>query len=195
MSLLEQYRYYLKIERAMSQHTTSSYVHDIEAFFLYLKEQKGISAEAQLAQLSREEVLDYLKHRSELTKRSQARLLSALRSFFTWAVTEEFLKGNPCDGVEMPKLGKYIPQVLSLEEVEALIASVDVSTWMGLRDRALLEVLYGCGLRVSEAVSLRLSDVFAKDFFIRVVGKGDKQRLVPIGEMALEALEQYLKQR
>ena len=179
----------------MSQHTTSSYVHDIEAFFLYLKEQKGISAEAQLAQLSREEVLDYLKHRSELTKRSQARLLSALRSFFTWAVTEEFLKGNPCDGVEMPKLGKYIPQVLSLEEVEALIASVDVSTWMGLRDRALLEVLYGCGLRVSEAVSLRLSDVFAKDFFIRVVGKGDKQRLVPIGEMALEALEQYLKQR
>lgn len=179
----------------MSENTTSSYLRDITAFFSFLVDEKGRDFLSDLSQIGQKEVLAYLKHRAELKKRSQARLLSALRSFFAWAIAEDLAKDNPCDGVDMPKLGKHIPQVLSLEEVEAMIESVDTTTWMGKRDRALLEVLYGCGLRVSEAATLRVSDIFVQDAFVRIIGKGDKQRLVPIGEMALEAVLDYLQAR
>ena len=101
------------------------------------------------------------------------------------------MKENPCDGVDPPKIGRYLPEVLSVQEVDDIIASVDTSTPAGLRDRAILEVLYGCGLRVSEAAGLRLSDIFAKEGFLRIVGKGDKERIIPLGEMAAEALETW----
>ena len=191
MGLTDQYAYYLKIERAMSPNTTSSYLRDVKAFLAWLEE-KG---ETDLSRVGSDEILQYFKDRKELSKRSQARLLSALRSFFSWAVQEDFTKVNPCDGVDMPKLGRYIPSVLSVEEVDALMESTDLSTLTGLRDRALLEVLYGCGLRVSEAAALKRSDVFEKEAFVRVIGKGNKQRLVPIGVPALEAIDAYLAVR
>lgn len=191
MALTEQYAYYLKIERALSKHTAASYLHDVNAFLAWAQESSGCGP----LDVGPDEIQAYFKEREDLSKRSQARLLSALRSFYAWAVQEEWVSVNPCDGVDMPKLGRYIPSVLSVDEVDALMESADVSTLTGLRDRALLEVLYGCGLRVSEAASLRLSDVFAQEGFVRVVGKGDKQRLVPIGEPALEALEAYLAVR
>ena len=192
MGLTDQYAYYLKIERAMSAHTTSSYLHDIQAFLTWYQETVGGEG---LSSVNSEDIQNYFKERNDLSKRSQARLLSALRSFFTWAVQEELVSANPCDGVDMPKLGRYIPSVLSVEEVDALIDSTDTSTLTGLRDRALLEVLYGCGLRVSEAAALKRSDVFEKEAFVRVIGKGNKQRLVPIGEPALEAIDAYLALR
>ena len=191
MGLTDQYAYYLKIERAMSPNTTSSYLRDVKAFLAWLEE-KG---ETDLSRVGSDEILQYFKDRKELSKRSQARLLSALRSFFSWAVQEDFTKVNPCDGVDMPKLGRYIPSVLSVEEVDALMESTDLSTLTGLRDRALLELLYGCGLRVSEAAALKRSDVFEKEAFVRVIGKGNKQRLVPIGVPALEAIDAYLAVR
>lgn len=191
MGLTDQYAYYLKIERAMSPNTTSSYLRDVKAFLAWLEE----TGETDLSRVGSDEILQYFKDRKELSKRSQARLLSALRSFFSWAVQEDFTKVNPCDGVDMPKLGRYIPSVLSVEEVDALIDSTDGSTLTGLRDRALLEVMYGCGLRVSEAAALKCSDVFEKEAFVRVIGKGNKQRLVPIGVPALEAIDAYLAVR
>ena len=108
---------------------------------------------------------------------------------------EGVIAENPCDNVDPPKLGRYLPQVLSVEETEALISAVDLSVWQGLRDRAILEVLYGCGLRVSEAVELKISHLFLDEGYIKVTGKGNKERLVPIGEMAADAVNAYLERR
>jgi integrase/recombinase XerD len=141
------------------------------------------------------DVEEYIQSRKVLSERSQARVLSSLRSFFDWLVIEGVLKENPCDRVDGPKIGRYLPGVLSEDEVTAIMDSVDLSGWQGLRDRAILEVLYGCGLRVSEAVGLRVSCLYLKEGFIRVVGKGNKERLVPIGDMGVAALREYLEAR
>ena len=130
-----------------------------------------------------------------LSKRSQARLLSSLRSFFDWLILEGERPDNPCDRVEAPKLGRYLPEVLSVEEVEKILNSVTGNDWRALRDRAILEILYGCGLRVSEACGLLISHVYLQQGFVRVVGKGNKERLVPLGEMAADAFRAYLEAR
>lgn len=182
--LFKDYAYYLKIERGLSPNTVAGYLSDISLFF----EESGLEP----ASVAPADIVDYLSERSDtLSKRSQARLLSAFRSFFDWMILEGAMKENPCDGVDPPKIGRYLPEVLSVQEVDDIIASVDTSTPAGLRDRAILEVLYGCGLRVSEAAGLRMSDVFAKEGFLRIVGKGDKERIIPLGEMAAEALEAW----
>ncbi|MBQ1618696.1 MAG: tyrosine recombinase XerD [Bacteroidales bacterium] len=182
--LFKDYAYYLKIERGLSPNTVAGYLSDISLFF----EESGLDP----ASVAPADIVDYLSERSDtLSKRSQARLLSAFRSFFDWMILEGAMKENPCDGVDPPKIGRYLPEVLSVQEVDDIIASVDTSTPAGLRDRAILEVLYGCGLRVSEAAGLRLSDIFAKEGFLRIVGKGDKERIIPLGEMAAEALETW----
>ena len=182
--LFKDYAYYLKIERGLSPNTVAGYLSDISLFF----EESGLDPDS----VAPADIVDYLSERSDtLSKRSQARLLSAFRSFFDWMILEGAMKENPCDGVDPPKIGRYLPEVLSVQEVDDIIASVDTSTPAGLRDRAILEVLYGCGLRVSEAAGLRLSDIFAKEGFLRIVGKGDKERIIPLGEMAAEALETW----
>ena len=187
--LLRDYRFYLKLERGMSPNTVASYASDVAAFL-------GTMPDADLARIDREDVLAYLAdvQASGLSKRSQARLVSALRSFFKWTVLEGERKENPCDGIETPKLGRYLPAVLSVEEVTAILASVDTRNAAGLRDRAILEMLYGCGLRVSEAVRLRISDIFFEEGFVRIIGKGDKQRIVPLGDVAAEAVLTYLRE-
>ena len=185
--MLKDYNYYLRIERAMSQNTVASYCSDAEKFL------KHYGGDIHFA--STEDIISYLNTLHGLSERTQARVLSSLRSFFDWLTLEGMIKENPCDRVEGPKIGKYIPDVLSEEEVDRIISSVDTQGWLGLRDRAILEVLYGCGLRVSEASDLKVSDIFLKEGFVRVVGKGDKERLVPIGDMALEAVKAYLEAR
>ena len=186
MDFLEQYRYYLKVERGMSPNTVASYCRDVKDFFMVT----GLDSSA----VSSGDIVDYLAER-DMSKRSQARLLSALRSFFAWLILEKERDDNPCDGVDFPKLGRYIPEVLSQEEVTAILESVVPEGWQRCRDRAILEVLYGCGLRVSEAVGLKVSDVFFDEGFVRVIGKGDKQRLVPLGDVASEAVKRYLDLR
>lgn len=139
----------------------------------------------------------YLEKRVKegLSKRSQARAISSLRSFFKFLEMEGESQGDPTERIDSPKTGRHIPVVLSVQEIELIINSVDLSLPEGHRNRAILEVLYSCGLRVSELVSLRISDVFLEESFIRVTGKGDKQRLVPIGEPAADSVKFYLSGR
>ena len=185
--LIKDYRNYLKIERAMSRNTVASYCSDVEKFLADLP--------CGPLDVTSAEVEGHLQTRADVSKRTQARLLSSLRSFFGWMVLEGMIADNPCDRVDQPKLGVYLPDVLSVDEVSDLIDAVAFSTWRDYRDRAILEVLYGCGLRVSEAVGLKISCLFLKEGFVRVIGKGDKERLVPIGEMAADAVKAYLQRR
>ena len=192
MDILKDYNNYLRLERAMSQNTVASYCSDVVKFLSFFDTtERKVPAE----RLTAEDIKEYLASCPGRSSRSQARLLSALRSFFNWMVLEGTIKDNPCDRVDMPKLGRYLPDVLSEEEVFRIIDSVDVTTWQGCRDKAILEVLYGCGLRVSEAVGLKVTSLFLDEGFVRVIGKGDKERLVPIGEAASDALTAYLEAR
>ena len=185
--ILSDYSYYLRIERALSLNTVEAYTSDMESFFSQVT--------VEPAHVSTQDIIDYLSVNDRLSKRSQSRLLSSFRSFFDWLVMEGDRKDNPCDPIDSPKLGRYLPEVLSVEEVTSIIDSVDISKWNGKRDRAVLEILYGCGLRVSEAVGLKISNVYLEEGFVRVVGKGDKERIVPMGEMASEAVKEYLAAR
>ena len=185
--ILSDYENYLLIERAMSRNTVTSYCSDVMKFLEWGK--------TSPENFSSEDISEYLETKSKLSERTQARLLSALRNFYDWLCLEGLVMENPCDRVEMPKIGRYLPSVLSVAEVEAIINSVHPVDWLGIRDRAILEILYGCGLRVSEAVGLKISGLYPKEGFIRVLGKGNKERLIPYCGMALEAVEAYLKVR
>lgn len=180
------YDYFLRMERAMSPNTAAAYCSDLEIFF----KNAGKEAEA----VSQDDIIDYFRG-IKVSERSQSRILSAFRSFFSWMQLEGIREDNPAENVDAPKIGRYIPVVLSVEEVEAILASVELDSPFGIRDRAILEVLYGCGLRVSEASGLRIQDLYLDEGFITVIGKGDKQRLVPIGERAVDAVNNYLNVR
>ena len=186
-NILNDYRTYLKIERSMSRNTVASYCSDVGKLL------EACPCAPEL--IDTDDILEYFKSRPGLSKRSQARVLSSFRSFFDWLVIEGLLKDNPCDRIDSPKLGRYLPDVLSVEEVSLIIDKVDTSSWQGKRDKALLEILYGCGLRVSEAVGLKISGLYFEDGFVRIIGKGNKERIVPLGEMAAEALRDYLEVR
>ena len=186
-NILNDYRTYLKIERSMSRNTVASYCSDVGKLL------EACPCAPEL--IDTDDILEYFKSRPGLSKRSQARVLSSFRSFFDWLVIEGLLKDNPCDRIDSPKLGRYLPDVLSVEEVSLIIDKVDTSSWQGLRDKAILEILYGCGLRVSEAVGLKISGLYFEDGFVRIIGKGNKERIVPLGEMAAEALRDYLEVR
>ena len=181
------FEYYLKIECAMSPNTVASYISDLTAFFSAVgKDPKDVVPE---------DIISYFAETTALSKRSQARVLSSLHSFYKWMIMEGEMTDNPSDAIEAPKLGKYLPVVLSVEEVDRLIAAVDLDSAFGKRDRAMLETLYGLGLRVSELVSLRISNIWTEQGFVSVIGKGDKQRLVPLGGMARDAIRDYLEVR
>lgn len=185
--MFRRYEYYLKIECAMSPNTVASYISDLTAFFSAVgKEPKDVVPE---------DIISYFAETTALSKRSQARVLSSLHSFYKWMIMEGEMTDNPSDAIEAPKLGKYLPAVLSVEEVDRLIAAVDLDSAFGKRDRAMLETLYGLGLRVSELVSLRISSIWTEQGFVSVIGKGDKQRLVPLGGMARDAIRDYLEVR
>ena len=188
--ILQDYRYYLRMERRLSPNTVAAYGRDVAELLAALDlEPRAVRSD---------DIARYLADRGkELSKRSQARLLSSLRSFFDWLILEGERKDNPCDRIDAPKLGRYLPAVLSVEEVSAILDSVDTARggWTAFRDRAILEILYGCGLRVSEACGLLISQVYLAEGFVRVVGKGDKERLVPLGAVAAEAFSQYLDAR
>lgn len=185
-NLLTDYEFYLRIERAMSRNTVSSYCSDVEKFMSF------VGGEVRTA--GPREIETFIGN-DKISKRSQARRLSALKSFFKWLMMEGMIEENPCDMTDAPKLGTYLPDVLSVEEVEAVMEAIDTSTHLGMRDRAIIETLYGCGLRVSEAVGLRISNLYLDEGFIKVQGKGSKERLVPIGDMAADAIMAYLEVR
>ena len=186
IDILSGYNYYLKVERGLSPNTVKAYTADIEGFYEFLRH-RGVT----LRDASSSDISDYIISVSDyLSKRSQARLLSSLNSFFDYLVSEGERKDNPSSAVDSPKLGKYLPVVLSVEEVRAILKAAPNE-----RDRAILEVLYGCGLRVSEVCSLKISEVYLKDMFVKVMGKGSKERLVPMAPSTASAIMDYLSVR
>lgn len=193
-TILKDFCSYLRIERSLSPNTIEAYKSDLLKFIKYVSEVYGALSPNSVMP---EHVESFLKSEYDLgiSKRSQARRISSVKAFYKYIEIENDSDNNPCSKLDTPKMSRYLPVVLSVEEVFAILDSVDCSTPEGIRNRAILEMLYSCGLRVSELVNLRLSDLFFKDSFIRVIGKGDKQRIVPIGDIAIETVNKYIPVR
>ena len=186
-TLLE-FRDHLKLERSMSPNTVTGYASDVRKYFDGLRGDGIAPADAGPDDIAR--FLEALVQ-AGVTKRSQARAISSVKALYRFLDAEGRLSENPCDRISVPKINPYMPTVLSVEEVLSILDAVDLSQPQGHRNRAILEVLYSCGLRVSELVNLKISDLFLDEQFIRVFGKGSKQRLVPIGEPAIRAITLY----
>ena len=187
-SILKKYKSYITLEQGLSNNTREAYLHDVEKLFTYFEDEK----------------IDFLKVELEhfhsfaaalmdvgIGERSIARILSGVRSFYKFLVLDGYLEQDPTELLESPKIGKHLPEVLSVEEIDAIEGVIDVSTPEGQRDRAAIEMLYSCGLRVSELCNLLLSDLYLDEGFLRVTGKGNKQRLVPISERAIRELKSW----
>lgn len=187
-SILKKYKSYITLEQGLSNNTREAYLHDVEKLFAYFEDEK----------------IDFLKVELEhfhsfaaalmdvgIGERSIARILSGVRSFYKFLVLDGYLEQDPTELLESPKIGKHLPEVLSVEEIDAIEGVIDVSTPEGQRDRAAIEMLYSCGLRVSELCNLLLSDLYLDEGFLRVTGKGNKQRLVPISERAIRELKSW----
>ncbi len=190
-TLLE-FRDHLKLERSMSPNTVSGYASDVRKYFDGLRGDGIAPADAGPDDIAR--FLEALVQ-AGVTKRSQARAISSVKALYRFLDAEGRLSENPCDKISVPKINPYMPTVLSVDEVLSILDAVDLSQPQGHRNRAILEVLYSCGLRVSELVNLKISDLFLDEQFIRVFGKGSKQRLVPIGEPAIRAIALYREVR
>lgn len=187
---ISDFRSYLKLERSLSVNTISGYISDTSDLFVYLAKQKTESPEKAKI----EDLTGFLStlQESGISKRSQARKISSMKSLYKFLENEGRINKNPCDLLDAPKINSYLPTVLSFEEIMTIINSVDLTKNEGQRNKTIIEVLYSCGLRVSELVNLRISDLFLPESFIRVTGKGSKQRLVPIGEPAIKAIALYM---
>ncbi|MFI1743161.1 site-specific tyrosine recombinase XerD [Thalassobellus sediminis] len=175
---LKDYQLYLKIERGLSKNSIDNYTLDVQKLISYLETNNmSISPISITPEIIQQFIYDVAKN---VNARSQSRLISGLRSFFSYLVFEDYRPSNPLELIESPKIGRKLPDTLSEEEIDSLINAIDLSKPEGERNRAMLETLYGCGLRVSELINLKLSDLFFDEGFIKVTGKGDKQRFVPI---------------
>ena len=190
--ILARYKQYLRLEKSLSTNTVEAYLTDLDKLFSFLDD-KGIhKLEAKLEDL---EQFSASLHDIGICPRSQARILSGIRSFYHFLILEDELGTNPCELLESPQIGFHLPEVLTLEEIDNLIGSIDLSTPEGQRNRAILETLYSCGLRVSELCNLKLSNLYLEEGFIKVEGKGNKQRLVPISPRAIRELQLYFIDR
>jgi len=184
------FKAYLQLERSLSEHSIEAYLNDVEKLtvFLLAKELKKTPAEVELGDLQQ-----FLRWIAELgmTPASQSRIISGLRTFYRYCLLEDIVSADPTTLLEAPRLKRALPDVLSFEEIEKIISQIDLSTPEGTRNKAILETLYSCGLRVSEIVNLKLSQLFLDVGFIRVIGKGSKERLVPIGSSAVHYIGIY----
>lgn len=179
-SYIKEYQNYLKLERGLSKNTIENYTFDIEKLVAFLEVHSITQTPISITE---ETLQQFIYHIASLVNaRSQARVISGLKSFFTYILFEDYRKDNPLELIEVPKTGRKLPDTLSTTEIDLLIAAIDLSTPEGERNRAMLELLYSCGLRVSELTNLKISDLFFEEGFIKVTGKGDKQRFVPIGK-------------
>jgi integrase/recombinase XerD len=189
INYIKSYQSYLRIERGLSKNTIDNYTFDLERLCLFLDE-NAISISP--IKISEETIQQFIYSVSkEVNPRSQARIISGLKSFFSYLIFEDYRSDNPMELIETPKTGRKLPDTLSVEEIDALISAIDLSSNEGERNRAILETLYGCGLRVSELVSLKISDLFFDEGFIKITGKGNKQRFVPIGNLTQKYIHIY----
>jgi len=188
-SALKDYKHYLKIERGLAANSIDNYSLDIEKLMLFL-EASDVTVSPE--KISKEVVQKFIYEVAKsVNPRSQARIISGLKSFFNYMVFEDYRSDNPMDLIDSPKIGRKLPDTLSEDEINELIGSIDLSKPEGERNRAMLETLYGCGLRVSELTGLRLSDLYFDEDFIKVTGKGDKQRFVPISTINKKYINIY----
>lgn len=184
--MLTKYRRYLKLERNFTENTIEAYMRDVERYVMYLR-QSGISSPVE-AELKDVEAFSASLRDVGIGPRSQCRILSGVRSFHKFLLLDEYTDKDPTELLESPRLGDHLPEVLSVEEIDALEAAIDLSKWEGQRNKAIIEVLFSCGLRVSELVNLELSNLYLEEGFVRVMGKGRKERLVPISREAIKQL-------
>ncbi len=181
---------YLFIERGLAENSVKNYGLDIAKLINHLEANK---ISVLPTKISRETLQHFIYEIAKLVNaRSQARIISGLKSFFNFLIFEGYREDNPMELIESPKTGRKLPHTLSLQEIDALIASVDLTTNEGERNRSIIETLYGCGLRVSELVDLKISDLYFKEGFIKVTGKGNKERFVPIGEVTQQFINDYI---
>ena len=188
-SYIKEYQNYLRLERGLSKNTIENYTFDIDKLVLFLTTHK---IDATPLTIQEEEIQAFIYQiASQLNARSQTRIISGLKSFFNYLVFEDYRSNTPMELIEVPKVGRKLPDTLSTEEIDFLIGAIDLSTPEGERNKAMLETLYSCGLRVSELISLKISDLFFEEGFIKVTGKGNKQRFVPISSSTQKYIETY----
>ena len=192
VDIIKKYNQYLKLEKGLSLNTLEAYNADITKLLAFLE---GESIE--LLNTTPEDLEQFIAglHDIGITARSQARIMSGVKSLFGFLMLEKIIEKDPSELIDSPRIGFKIPEVLSIQEIDSIIAAVDLSKKEGQRNRALLETLYSCGLRVSELITLKLSDLYLDDEFIRVEGKGQKQRLVPISKKAIKEIQFYMADR
>lgn len=188
---IKDYQSYLKIERGLSENTIDNYTRDIQKLTKFLEEKEITVSPVKISQDTVQQFV--YETAKKVNPRSQARIISGLRSFFDYLVFENYRKINPTDLIEAPKIGRKLPDTLSEHEINELISAIDLSKSHGERNRTILETMYSCGLRVSEVITLRISDLFFEEGFIRVLGKGNKERFVPIHLQAQKYILFYLK--
>lgn len=191
---IDGYRDYLRFERGLSANSIEAYLHDARQLGAFVQRDGAAKGPAAVEPADIERFMAHI-YDSGAGDTTQARVLSGVRSFFTYLLHADRIESLPTELIDSPKIARRLPDTLSYDEIQRMIDGVDLSRPLGHRNRAILEVLYCCGLRVSELVNLRLSDIFADEGVVRVTGKGDKQRLVPIAEAALRQVELYLGQR
>lgn len=193
MEISRSYRTYMRLEKHLAKNTIESYMRDLAQFAHFILRMYDVPPK----RVEPEMIRNYLTRMYDLgrEKSSQARALSGIKSFFNYLILNDMIEASPAELIEAPKASRPLPDTLTTAEIDRLIGSIDASTTKGLRDRAILELLYSCGLRVSELCELRIGDLFFGEGYIRVTGKGDKQRLVPISAMARERIQLYLDER
>ncbi|MDY8135814.1 site-specific tyrosine recombinase XerD [Aquimarina sp. 2201CG5-10] len=186
---IKDYKHYLQIERGLSENSVVSYGLDLKRLLNFLEEQEINTSPISI---KKETLQQFIFETAKLVNaRSQSRIISGLKSFFNYLVFEDYRESNPMDLIESPKIGRKLPDTLSIEEIDAIVAQIDLGKPEGERNRAIIETLYGCGLRVSEVITLKLSDLFFDEGYISVTGKGNKQRFVPIGDTTQKFINIY----
>ena len=193
-SAIAGFKAYLKLERSLSDNSISNYLRDVSKLENYFHQ--IIKVEKPISSVSIDDLQSFIKWINEigLSARSQARIISGIKSFFKYLILEDMIIVDPSELLESPRLGRKLPDTLSIDEVDSLINAIDRSNPQGERNLAILETLYGCGLRVTELTTMQLSEIFWEEGFARIIGKGDKQRLVPIGGKALKQLNIYINE-
>lgn len=186
---IKNFQSYLRIERGLSKNTIENYSYDIERLVLFLKEHKIDVSPLEITEESLQQFVYTIS--KEVNARSQSRIISGLKSFFSYLIFEDLRSNNPLELIDSPKTGRKLPDTLSVQEIDTLIEAIDLSSNEGERNRAMLETLYGCGLRVSELITLKISDLFFEEGFIKITGKGNKQRFVPISEITQKYIHIY----
>jgi integrase/recombinase XerD len=189
---IAEYKIYLTLERGLSGNSVEAYLRDINHLMEFMQASYGIT---EPEKITVEHLREFLRYINELGMKatSQARMLSGIKSFFKFMMISEHLTDDPTELIEAPKTGRKLPDTLNNEEIERIIAAIDLSKPEGERNKAIIEVLYGCGLRVSELINLKISNLYLKDEYIKVRGKGNKERLVPIGGEAIRQLKIYIE--